>query len=122
MAKRYEEMQKDERIAYEEKSLRALYTKLPVKKKRLVDGLIQNAAFMKSELYELQEYIMEHGCTCTYQNGENQWGEKKSPQAEQYNTMIKNYTAVITKLNDMIPKDEKKIDDDGFDDFVNGKE
>lgn len=123
MAKKsYEEMSIDEKISSEEKNLRSLYSKLTSKKKKLVDGLIRNAAFMKCQLYELQEHIKEYGCTCEYQNGENQSGVKKSPEAEQYNTMIKNYTSIITKLNDMIPKDEIKTHDDDFDEFVNGKE
>lgn len=120
--KKYEEMEKDERISTEEKNLRSLYAKLPTKNKKLVDGLIRSAAFMKSELHDLQDHIKIKGCTCEYQNGQNQWGVKRSPQAEQYNAMIKNYTAIIAKLNDMIPKQVMKNDDDGFDEFVNDKE
>ncbi len=124
MARKYEEMEKDERISHEIKALRSLYSKIPKNKKKLADGLIQNAAFMKAELFDLQIYIKENGYTEEYQNGKNQWGTKRSPQAEQYNTMVKNYTAIIGKLNDLIPKDKTSTNDidDGFDDFINDKE
>ena len=43
-----------------------------------------------------------------YQNGANQWGKKKSAEADVYNTMIKNYTAIIKTLTDMAPPAPKK--------------
>ena len=81
-------------------------------------------AYFITFLIHLQIYIKENGYTEEYQNGKNQWGTKRSPQAEQYNTMVKNYTAIIGKLNDLIPKDKTSTNDidDGFDDFINDKE
>ena len=121
--KTYEDMEKDERIYSEIKKLKANYSGLKPKQKSLVEGLVMNAAFMRAQLYDLQEHINENGVIVEYQNGENQWGTKKSPEAELYNTMIKNYTSVISKLNDFLPKD-KQVDDnvDGFDEFLNGKD
>lgn len=66
--------------------------------------LILNAVFMEEQLTQLQAEIREKGVKSEYQNGENQWGEKKSVEVDVYNAMIKNYTAVIRQLGDMLPQ------------------
>ena len=91
--------------------------------KKVVDPLLREAAFMAASLYELRQIINEKGYTEAYQNGANQKGIKKSSEVEIYNTMIKNYSAIMKQLTDLLPKDDlKKSDDDGFDDFVQGRE
>ena len=84
--------------------------------------IIQNLAFMTVTLEDLKEEINRDGCTVEYKNGETQYGTKKNPAAETYNTMIKNYTVLYKQLFDMIPKPEAyekdREEDDGFGDFV----
>jgi hypothetical protein len=43
--------------------------------------------------------------------------ERENPALKSYNTTIKNYTAVIKQLNDMLPAKEEKPKDDGFESF-----
>lgn len=79
-------------------------------KKETVRNLIENAAFMEIQLADLQKEIAEKGPVSEYKNGENQWGTKKSPEVEIYNTMIKNYMAVVRQLLELLPEggaDEK---------------
>ena len=79
-------------------------------KKETVRNLIENAAFMEIQLAGLQKEIAEKGPVSEYKNGENQWGTKKSPEVEIYNTMIKNYMAVVRQLLELLPEggaDEK---------------
>lgn len=117
-----EELTKDQRIETEKKRLSRLFTKIDTKTKKAVQSLIENAAFMAVTLADLQQTINEIGCVSKYQNGENQWGTKKSPEVEVYNSMIKNYSSVIKQLTDLIPKEpQSKTEDDGFEDFVNNK-
>jgi hypothetical protein len=106
------ELSKDERIKKEIKRLKKLYKNLSKDKLSAVTSLIQNAAFMSVTLEDLQKAINENGCISTYQNGENQWGTKKSPEADVYNTMIKNYSTIIKQLTDMLPKEEAKATED----------
>ena len=47
------------------------------------------------ELDDLQEIIEQDGWTSEYKNGENQYGTKKSPEADTYIALSKNYAAVI---------------------------
>ena len=119
----YAGLSKDEIVKKEYKKLSGIYTRLDTNMKKVVDPLLREAAFMAASLYELRQIINEKGYTEAYQNGANQKGIKKSSEVEIYNTMIKNYSAIMKQLTDLLPKDDlKKSDDDGFDDFVQGRE
>jgi nicotinic acid mononucleotide adenylyltransferase len=113
-----EDLQKVARLNEEIKRLNKILSKVDKKTKKAVHSLIENAAFMAITLEDLQQHINRHGTVTEYQNGENQWGTKKSPEVEIYNTMIKNHMAVMKQLTDLIPKEETKPLDDGFDGFV----
>ncbi len=112
------ELSKDKRIKKEIAKLKRLYKNLPKDKLSAIASLIQNAAFMAVTLEDLQAAINENGCISTYQNGENQWGTKKSPEADVYNTMIKNYSQVIRQITEMLPKEEQGAIKDELIDFL----
>ena len=95
--------------------------KIPSDKFQTVTGLIDNAAFMKVQMEEMQGRINEDGVTVKYQNGENQWGYKKSPDVETYNSFIKQYTTIIKQLTDYLPQDLVK-DSDDLDDFISDRD
>ena len=77
----------------------------------------------KQQKISLRQKIAEKGYTEEYQNGANQKGVKKSAEVEIYNTMIKNYMAVIKQLTDLVPKEQVATKtNDGFEDFVNGRD
>ena len=85
---------------------------LPPAKKELALKLLSKAVFMESELEKLQAIISEKGWTETYQNGANQYGIKKSSEGDVYNTLIKNYTTVIAKLNDILKEEGQQAGDE----------
>jgi len=99
-----EEKRRVSSINKEKRRLSSIFTKIDAKAKKAVQSLIENAAFMAVTLQDLQQTINEKGAVSEYQNGENQWGTKKSPEVEIYNTMIKNYSSVIKQLTDLLPK------------------
>lgn len=115
------ESSKQEKIKKEIARLRRQFSELDTKTKNIAVSLISNAAFMSVTLQELQDTINENGAVSEYQNGENQWGTKKSPEVEIYNTMIKNHSVIMKQLTDLRPKALPKKDDDGFDEFVNSR-
>ena len=125
VAKLEAKKQKLERVKAEIKKLKAQFSKLDAKTKKTAASLIENAAFMIITLEDLQENINLNGVISEYQNGENQWGTKKSPEVEIYNTMVKNHMAIIKQLTDLVPKQSpgkgSGEDDDGFDSFVNDR-
>lgn len=107
----------NKRIKTEIQKLNKQFTNIDQKKKKLVTSLIENAAFMIVTLEDLQNEINEKGPVSVYQNGENQWGTKKSPEVDVYNTMIKNHMAIMKQLTDLSPVEEKP-EDDGFEAFA----
>lgn len=103
------DLTKQERITKEFNRLKRIFKDLPKDRKDTVLSLLGNAAFMTVTLEDLQNEINESGVISEYKNGENQWGTKKSPEVEIYNTMIKNQTSIIKQLADLLP-DEKVAD------------
>ena len=99
------------------RKLERIFKNIADDKRQVVDKLISNAAFMAEQLDNLQADIKEKGYISEYQNGENQWGTKKSPEIEIYNTMIKNYMGIIKQLTDLLP-DENKDEADELMQFV----
>jgi hypothetical protein len=106
------EKSKDERTSNEIKRLKKLLANIPKDRINSVNSLIVNAAFMTITLEDLIEVINEKGVISEYQNGENQWGTKKSPEIEVYNSMIKNHMGIIKQLSDFIPDDQPKVNTD----------
>lgn len=116
-------LEKQEKISEEIKRLNRIFAKIDKRTKSAVKSLIENAAFMAVTLAYLQDDINRNGAISEYQNGENQWGTKKSPEVEIYNTMIKNHANIIRQLTDLLPDKEKggPPKDDGFDAFLSKK-
>lgn len=99
---------KEQRIKDEKKRLKGIFEELEENKRNLVTPLIEKAAFMSVELDDLQETIEQEGWTSEYKNGENQYGTKKSPEAETYIALSKNYAAVIKQLTELVPAAKRK--------------
>lgn len=106
-----EQLDKEKLIKREESKLKRIFKDLSKNTLDTVRPLIKNAAFMAVTLEILQEEINKNGVTCTYQNGENQFGTKKTPEAELYNTMVKNYAAIVKQLCEFLPEGEKEGDE-----------
>jgi len=117
-----QEIAKLAEIKKEISKLNSSFKDMEPKLKKCAQSLIQNAAYMAVTLRELQDYLNINGLVCEYQNGENQWGTKKAPEVEIYNTMIKNFISAMKALTDLLPKESaQKLIDDGFEDFINRK-
>lgn len=85
-----------------------IFADLEEGKKKLVTPLIEKAAFMSIELDELQETIEKDGWISEYQNGANQHGTKRSPEADTYIALSKNYAAIIKQLVELVPAQKRK--------------
>lgn len=114
------ELSKDDRIKKEFNRLKRIFKNIPKDRKDTAISLIRNAAFMTITLDDLQDHINRHGVISEYQNGNNQWGTKKSPEVDIYNTMIKNHMSVIKQLCDLLPDDARKEAADELMEFVKG--
>lgn len=102
------EITKEEKILKEQRRLKRIFADLEEGKKKLVTPLIEKAAFMSIELDELQETIEKDGWISEYQNGANQHGTKRSPEADAYIALSKNYAAIIKQLVELVPAQKRK--------------
>lgn len=102
------EKTKEQRIKSEKTRLKGIFKDLDENKRKLVTPLIEKAAFMGVELDDLQAQLEVAGWTSKYKNGANQYGTKKSPEAETYIALSKNYAAVIKQLTELVPAAKRK--------------
>nr|DAZ20643.1 MAG TPA: hypothetical protein [Caudoviricetes sp.] len=114
-------LEKEKEIKQEINRINGFLKEIEPKVKKGVKSLIDNVAYMAVTLRELRDDINQEGLITEYQNGENQFGTKKSPKVEIYNTMVKNYTSSFKTLLDLLPKNKEQIIDDGFEEFVESK-
>jgi len=116
------ELTVDERIKNEIKSLTKSYEDLPESKKASAERLIPRAAYMRITLEDYEKDIKENGSYEMFtQSDKTDPYERDRPVARLYNTMNKNYQSIMKQLDDLVPKQEAKPEDDGFGDFIAGR-
>lgn len=120
---RKKELTINKRIKKEERRLKKIYKDIDEDNKAIIDGLIQRAAYMRVTLEDWEKDIMENGYYEMFtQSEKTDPYERERPVARLYNTMNKNYQSLIKQLSDLVPKQEVKGKDDGFDSFVSGRD
>lgn len=117
------DLTKEERIKKEQRRLVAIYKEIPKESKSIIEGLIPRAAFMRATMEDMEKDLDENGFVEFFSQSEKtEPYERERPVARLYNTINKNYQSIIKQLSDLVPKQEVKQKDDGFDDFVNGRD
>lgn len=116
-------LDKVKRIKKEKSRLRRTLKEVDESKKKAVESAIDDVAFMAVTMEDLRENIIRDGTTVEYKNGENQFGTKQSPDAQLYLQFSQKHTQAMKILLDCMPKTEKPVKkDDGFNEFVAGRE
>jgi len=119
---RKKELTKDEKIDKEIKRLKEIYKEVDQRKTKTLEGLIQECGFMRITLEELRKIINETGVVDEMPQGDYTI-LRESPYVKTYHTMIQRYTTANEKLLGLLPKEkEAPPKDDGFDNFVEGRE
>jgi len=96
---------------------------LDEKTQKTIEGLIENAAFMRVELQDLVIDIRDNGLTEKFsQSDKTEPYDRIRPNADLYNKLNVNYQKIIKQLTDFLPQKNKaeSLADD-FDDFVDGR-
>lgn len=120
---RMKELSKDERKKKEIKRLTDIYRNVEENRKKNAQGLIEEAAYMRVTLEEYKKDLDENGYTEWFTQSEKTAPyQRERPVARLYNTMNKNYQSIMKLLSDLLPKAEAKPTDDGFDNYVNGRD
>ena len=104
-------MNKEERIQIELDQINKVFDRVPENERSVIDPLLQNYAFMKVTLEDLQDEINRDGISETYQNGQNQSGQKENSKLKSYNRLIKNFESITKTVMRYLPED----DQDGID-------
>lgn len=113
---------KQERIKKEINRLKRQFKDIPLDKKNLVMSTLKNVAFMTISMEDLEENIIRDGTTVTYKNGENQYGEKQSPDAQLYLQFSQKHTQAMRILLDCLPKTSNiKIENENSDKIMDVK-
>ncbi|OLN21895.1 hypothetical protein BTO30_12415 [Domibacillus antri] len=96
---------KDELVKKEVNKIRRSLKEMNPELKKINEKLIYNAAWLAVSLDDLTKTMDECGVVAEYKNGENQYGTKKSPEAELYTSWSKQYATIMKQLSDLLPKD-----------------
>lgn len=103
------EKSKEKRIEEELKRISVWFSDMDENQRAVIDPIMQNSAFMKVTLDDLQEIINKEGVVDHYQNGANQYGMKQSATLQSYNALVKNYAAVNKTLFSVLPRYKRQL-------------
>lgn len=88
----------------EVKRLSAIYCNLPPNQRKVVDGLIAEAARLRVRLDYLWKDLQENGETELFSQSEKTPPyQRERPQARLYTATNKNYQSIIKQLSDLCP-------------------
>lgn len=112
--------EKDVRINKEIRKLKKIFRNNDIDEdiNKFIETSIENIAFMKVELEDLQAVIKANGCVDRYQNGERQYGFKDSAAVRAYNSILKNFTTLTKTLAGFLPSNNKKATQDNLGTFL----
>lgn len=92
-----------------------IFKEVEFSKRELVEGLIQDAAFLKAENMELKTVMEKTGMVKFHPTDSTL--QKKTAAADQYLKNVNTYSNVIKTLNGILNKNILE-DDDDLDDYV----
>ncbi|KON86603.1 hypothetical protein AF332_07070 [Sporosarcina globispora] len=106
-------MSKKEIYQKEEEKLTEIFAEVEDSKRRLVEGLIEDAAFLKSENFALKETLSETGMVNFHPQQKQM--QKPVEAAKQYLKNVNSYAVIIRTLNGVLNKnildDEDELSD-----------
>lgn len=90
--------------------LTEIFTDIEESKKKLVEGLIEDAAFLKAENFVLKEALTEIGMVNFHP--QNKHLQKPVEAAKQYLKNVNSYAVIIKTLNGVLNQNIIEDDDD----------
>src|SRR5690606_32141118 len=111
----YTPEEKAKKIKSELARLRKVFADIPEDKRRIADGLMQEAAFMRVTLEETREIIDREGVIELFEQGAQRF-LREHPATKVYASLVNRYSAVIKQLIDLLP--DNKGADNGADELM----
>src|SRR5690606_26480354 len=103
----YTPEEKEKRIKREEARLKKIFADLPEDIRRVAEGLIKEAAFMRVTLEETRAVIDREGVIERFEQGAQRF-LREHPATKVYAAMINRYSAVVKQLIDLLPDGNKQ--------------
>ena len=117
----YTPEEKQKRIKREITRLKKMFADLPEDRRRVAEGLLQEAAFMRVTLEETRDVIDREGVVELFEQGSQRF-VREHPATKVYAAMINRYSAVVKQLIDLLPAAEKgKTEADELIEFVKSR-
>lgn len=117
----YTPEEKAKKIKSELTRLRKVFADIPEDKRRIADGLMQEAAFMRVTLEETREIIDREGVIERFEQGAQKF-LREHPATKVYASLINRYSAVVKQLIDLLPAADKgKVETDELMEFVKSR-
>lgn len=110
-------LEKEKKIKQEMNRVKKLYKDLPKEKVKILEGLIADASFMKIELEEKREYLINNGTTELFEQGPQSFTRER-PEFKVYKDLQKLYSNVMKQLIDLMSDKEKKEETDELIEFL----
>jgi hypothetical protein len=116
------DIDKDKKIKNEIARLKKLYANVDELKKKTLEGLIEECAYMRISLKELRGFVDRLGFVDEMEQGAYTI-LRESPYYKAYISMLQRYTTASEKLLALLPKDTViEEPDDGFNTFVSDRD
>ena len=106
-------------IARNRRGILAALSEVDKETLKMYNQLIDDAASYACAIYECNRLYMRDGIAEYYQNGENQWGVKKSVAAELRTKYTATYQKLIIQLTSLLPSEDEKAAAAELMDFIN---
>ena len=112
-----EQLEKEKKIKQEINRIKKLYKDFPKDKAKVLEGLMNEAAFMRISLEELRNDLIKNGMTELFEQGEQAFMRER-PEVKVYTNFIQKYSVVMKQLIDVLPVEIKKEESDALMDFL----
>lgn len=112
------DLDKEKNIKQEINRIKKLYKEFPKEKTKVLEGMINEAAFLKISLEELRDNLLKNGFTEVFEQGEQRFNRER-PEVKIYTTFIQRYSNVMKQLIDLLPVEVKKEEADELLEFLN---
>ncbi|WP_286316181.1 hypothetical protein [Romboutsia ilealis] len=113
-----DDLNKEKNIKQEVNRIKKLYKDFPKEKSKVLEGLINESAFIKISLEELRDNLLKNGFTEVFEQGEQRFNRER-PEVKIYTTFIQRYSNVMKQLIDLLPVEVKKEEADELLAFLN---
>ena len=112
-----EQLEREKKIKQEINRVKKLYKDFERDKIKVLEGLINEAAFIKISLEDLRLDLTRNGLTELFEQGEQSFNRER-PEVKIYTTFMQRYSNVMKQLLDLLPVEIKKDEVDQLMQFI----